>query len=84
MKRRQTKRLTRKRVTRKRRQLKRRSFSRRRQRGGSQPTTGQRGGEVNLPVPEGAVVGVDMDPKDPYSVPILISKAKYENEILED
>ena len=74
MKRRQTKRLTRKRVTRKRRQLKRRSFSRRR----------QRGDQVNLPVPEGAVVGVDMDPKDPYSVPILISKAKYENEILED
>jgi hypothetical protein len=41
-------------------------------------------GGADLPVPEGSVVGVDLDPKDDYSVPVLISKSKYENEILED
>lgn len=53
----------------------RRSFSRRKY---------QRGGRANLPVPEGSVVGVDLDPKDPYSVPVLISKSVYENEVLKD
>lgn len=69
MKRRQTKRFSRK-QRRKTRKTKR--FSRK-----------QRGG-VNLPVPEGSVVGVDLDPKDPYSVPILVSKQKYESEVLEE
>lgn len=41
-------------------------------------------GGANLPVPEGSVVGVDLDPKDPYSVPIFVNKAKYEEEILEN
>ena len=41
-------------------------------------------GGADIDVPEGSVVGVDLDPKDPYSVPVLISKAAYENEILED
>lgn len=54
-----------------RQQRKRRSFFR------------QRGG-VNLPVPEGSVVAVDLDPKDDYSVPILVRKSVYENEILEN
>ena len=56
----------------------RRSFSRRASR------KYQRGGSVNLPVPEGSVVGVDLDPKDPYSVPVLMSKSVYENEVIED
>ena len=41
-------------------------------------------GGANLPVPEGSVVGVDLDPKDDYSVPVLVSKSTYEDEILED
>lgn len=41
-------------------------------------------GGANLPVPEGSVVGVDLDPQDPYSVPIFVNKAKYEEEILEN
>ncbi len=41
-------------------------------------------GGFNLPVPEGSVVGVDLDPKDPYSVPVLLSKNRYESEVLED
>lgn len=69
MKRRQTRRFSRK-QRRKTRKTKR--FSRK-----------QKGG-VNLPVPEGSVVGVDLDPQDPYSVPILVSKQKFEEEVLED
>ena len=68
---RQTKKQRRTRLSKKRKQ---RSFSRRRR---------MRGG-ADLPVPEGSVVGVNLDPKDAYSVPILVSKAKYENEVLED
>lgn len=60
---------------RKHRSRKSRSFSRRRR---------QRGGGADLPVPEGSVVGVNLDPKDAYSVPILVSKAIYEDEVLED
>ena len=41
-------------------------------------------GGANLPVPEGSVVGVDLDPQDPYSVPVLLNKAVYEEEILEN
>ncbi len=41
-------------------------------------------GGADLPVPEGSVVGVNLDPKDAYSVPVLVSKATYENEVLED
>ena len=48
-------------------------FSRRRQRGGA-----------DLPVPEGSVVGIHLDPKDAYSLPVLVSKNLYENEVLED
>lgn len=51
----------------------RRAFSRRRR---------YRGG-ATLPVPEGSVVAVNLDPKDAYSVPVFVSKAKYENEVLE-
>jgi hypothetical protein len=43
----------------------------------------QRGG-ADLPVPEGSVVGVNLDPKDAYTVPVLVSKNLYEKEVLED
>ena len=66
-------RTTRKRRSFSRRARKQRRLSRRRQRGGA-----------DLPVPEGSVVGVDLDPKDAYSVPILVRKSKYENEVLKD
>jgi hypothetical protein len=56
------------------RRSKRRFLSRRRR---------QRGG-ADLPVPKGSVVAVDLDPKDAYSVPVLLSKDVYEDEILED
>jgi hypothetical protein len=57
-----------------RRSKRRQVFSRRRR---------YRGG-ADLPVPEGSVVAVNLDPKDPYSVPVLVSKSTYENEVLED
>ncbi len=41
-------------------------------------------GGFNLPVPEGSIVGVDLDPKDPYSVPVLLRKNLYETEVLEE
>ena len=41
-------------------------------------------GGANLPVPEGAVVSAHLDPTDPYSLPVFVSKAKYENEVLEN
>lgn len=41
-------------------------------------------GGANLPVPEGSVVAVDLDPKDPYSVPVFMNKGKFEEEIVED
>jgi hypothetical protein len=63
------------RLSRRRQTQKKRSFSRRRH---------MRGGSVDLPVPEGSVIAVNLDPKDAYSVPVLVSKAKYENEVLED
>jgi len=75
MKRRQT----RKRNTRK----NRRRLSRKKQQFFSRKTRVYRGG-ADLPVPEGSVVGVDLDPKDPYSVPILVSKDLYEKEVIED
>lgn len=50
-----------------------RRFLRRKQRGGA-----------DLPVPEGSVIGVNLDPKDAYSVPVLVSKNLYEKEVLED
>ncbi len=64
---------------------KRRSFSRRtkKQRLASRRRRVYRGG-ADLPVPEGSVVGVDLDPKDAYSVPVLVSKNIYENEVLRD
>jgi hypothetical protein len=39
-------------------------------------------GGANLPVPVGSVVGVHLDPKDNYSVPVFMTKAQFENEIL--
>jgi hypothetical protein len=57
-----------------RRSKRRQVFSRRRR---------YRGG-ADLPVPEGSVVAVNLDPKDAYSVPVLVSKSTYENEVLED
>jgi hypothetical protein len=59
------------------RRLKKRSFSRRRRQ------QRQKGG-ADLPVPRGSVVAVDLDPKDAYSVPVLLTKETYEEEILED
>lgn len=41
-------------------------------------------GGANLPVPEGSVVAVDLDPQDAYSVPVLVNKATYEEEVLEE
>lgn len=70
MKRRQT------RKQRKTRRAKKRFFSRRRH-------YRYRGG-ANLPVPNGSVVGVDLNPKDPYSVPVLITKEVYEDEVLKE
>lgn len=61
------------------RRLKKRSFSRKKQR----RTQRQRGG-ADLPVPRGSVVAVDLDPKDAYSVPVLLTKETYEDEVLED
>lgn len=66
---RQTRRVRRRKQSRRKRQV----FSRRRYRGGA-----------NLPVPEGSVIAVNLDPKDPYSVPVLVGKATYENEVLEN
>ena len=57
----------------KKRSSKTRRFLRRRQR--------QNGG-ANLPVPEGSVIGVNLDPKDAYTVPDLVSKNLFEDEIL--
>lgn len=71
---RQTRRKQSKRSRRTRHKRRRQVFSRRRV---------YRGG-ADLPVPEGSVVAVDLDPKDPYSVPVLLSKNVYENEVLED
>jgi hypothetical protein len=68
----QSRRLRRRRQTR--RSKRRQVFSRRRR---------YRGG-ADLPVPEGSVVAVNLDPKDPYSVPVFVSKSTYENEVLED
>lgn len=65
----------------------RRLFSRRRsslkvgQRGFSRKNT-QKGG-VNLPVPNGSVVAVDLDPQDAYSAPVLVSKEQFEEEVLD-
>lgn len=75
MKRRQT----RKRNTRK----NKRRLSRKKQQFFSRRRRVYKGG-ADLPVPEGSVVGVDLDPKDPYSVPILVSKDLYEKEVIED
>ena len=43
----------------------------------------KRGG-ANLPVPEGSIVAVHLDPKDNYSVPVLMNKSQFENEIVEN
>jgi hypothetical protein len=79
MKRRQTRKQRKSRRNKKQRRL----FSRRRYKGGSRVTTDHRGG-ANLPVPNGSVVAVELDPKDRYGVPILVSKEIYEDEVLED
>jgi hypothetical protein len=42
----------------------------------------QQGG--GLPIPNGAVAGVHLDPKDPYSAPVLITKERFEKEVLEE
>jgi hypothetical protein len=68
---RQSRRVRRRRQTRRKRQVF--SRSRRLYKGGA-----------DLPVPEGSVVAVNLDPKDAYSVPVFVSKTKYENEVLED
>ncbi len=69
MKRRQTRKQRKSRRNKKQRRL----FSRRRYKGGA-----------NLPVPNGSIVAVELDPKDRYGVPILVSKEIYEDEVLED
>jgi hypothetical protein len=65
------------------RQTRRRRLSRKKQQFFSRKRRVYKGG-ADLAVPEGSVVGVDLDPKDPYSVPILVSKDLYEKEVLED
>ena len=70
MKRRQTRKQRKTRRNKKQRRL----FSRRRQ---------YKGG-ANLPVPNGSVVAVELDPKDRYGVPVLVSKEIYEDEIIKD
>ena len=42
----------------------------------------QQGG--GLPIPNGAVAGVRLDPKDEYSAPVLIAKERFEEEVLEE
>lgn len=42
----------------------------------------QQGG--GLPIPNGAVAGVRLDPKDEYSAPVLIAKERFEDEVLEE
>jgi hypothetical protein len=42
----------------------------------------QKGG--GLPIPNGAVAGVRLDPKDEYSAPVLIGKGLFEKEVLEE
>jgi hypothetical protein len=42
----------------------------------------QKGG--GLPIPNGAVAGVRLDPKDEYSAPVLIAKERFEEEVLEE
>lgn len=42
----------------------------------------QKGG--GLPIPNGAVAGVRLDPKDEYSAPVLITKERFEDEVLEE
>ena len=42
----------------------------------------QKGG--GLPIPNGAVAGVRLDPKDEYSAPVLIAKERFEDEVLEE
>jgi len=42
----------------------------------------QQGG--GLPIPNGAVAGVRLDPKDEYSAPVLIAKERFEQEVLEE
>jgi len=42
----------------------------------------QKGG--GLPIPNGAVAGVHLDPEDPYSAPLLTSKERFEKEVLKE
>ena len=42
----------------------------------------QKGG--GLPIPNGAVAGVRLDPKDEYSAPVLIAKERFDEEVLEE
>jgi hypothetical protein len=42
----------------------------------------QKGG--GLAIPNGAVAGVRLDPKDEYSAPVLIAKERFEEEVLEE
>ena len=42
----------------------------------------QQGG--GLPIPNGAVAGVRLYPKDEYSAPVLIAKERFEDEVLEE
>jgi hypothetical protein len=37
-----------------------------------------------LPIPNGSVASVHLDPKDMYGVPVLIRKEVYEEEIAEE
>ena len=41
-----------------------------------------RGG--SLPIPNGSVASVHLDPKDEYSVPVLVRKEVYEEDLAED
>ena len=42
----------------------------------------QKGG--GLAIPDGAVASVRLDPKDEYSAPVLITKERFEDEVLEE
>ena len=68
---------TRSRKTRKTRKTRRQARKQRRSR-----SRKQKGG--GLPIPNGAVAGVRLDPKDEYSAPVLIAKERFEDEVLEE
>lgn len=67
------------RKTRSRKELRKRRTNRRRT---QRRRYRSRGG--GLPIPNGSVASVHLDPKDMYGVPVLIRKEVYEEEIAEE